>query len=166
MKVGSANKCFYVHCQSCVKFNFHSVKIRNYKATSQIFPWFLFLRGDLTLYIYVTVTAGLHGTSRSVRFPVGVSGHLAGAGWGLCCSCPHLTGSSLPLCLALAMVRLWWAWGLRGVKHVCGDELVQACSISRSMASLLIFNYCGIVGNSLNIWLRLLHLLKVREGLP
>ena len=63
--------------------------------------------------------------------------------------------------------RLWWAWGLgKGSRVSVGIQTSPGLfHILRSMASLLIFNYCGIVGKSLNFWLLLLHLLKT-GGLP
>ena len=133
MNVSFANKCFCgVHCQSCVKFNFHSLKIRSYKSQISDISMVFTFEGDLTLYMWLWLwVLGLHGTSRSVRFPVGVSGSLAGAGWGLCCSCPHLTGSSLPLCLAVAIDPGSdgpGGWG-RGHAFLWGSRLVQACFI-------------------------------------
>ena len=52
MKVSFANKCFCgVHCQSCVKFNFHSLKIRSYKSQISDISMVFTFEGDLTLYI-------------------------------------------------------------------------------------------------------------------
>ena len=168
MKVSFANKCFCgVRCQSGVKFNFHSLKIRSYKShLSDTFMVFI-SEGDLTLYICDCDcwASWNQQVSEISCWGIWVPGR---GGMGFVLLMPPLdwlpTDSVSGSC---HRSRLWWAWGLgKGSSISVGIQTGPGLfHMLRSMASLLIFNYCGIIGKSLNFWLLLLHLLKI-GGLP
>ena len=93
-----ANKCFCgVYCQSCVKFNFHSLQIGRCKSHLSDISMVFISEGNLTLSIcYCHCDWNqLGGTSTPVRSPAWVAGCLAGQGQG-----PPSPSSSLNLCLA------------------------------------------------------------------